>query len=392
MSLPGNFFFPNVTRDPRGKGRVLAVLDRYLIKEVLLTFFATVLVLLATVISYRLADYLHKAASGLLAQEAIFLLLGLQAVSFLVILIPPALLLSIMLALGRLYRDSEMTALIACGVGPGAVYRPLFLLAVPIALAMTGLSLYLVPRCMHLQLELQNQARQEAAVSLFRPGVFREIADGKHVIYIGAVEEGGRELRKVFVRSLDDQEAAITTAERGHQEIDPDTEVRYLILLDGHRYQGTPGKSDFYSVQFQRMAVQVDTGPAEQVWVKRQAIPTALIWNTPNLYYRAELHSRFAGPITLLLMAFLAPLVAHTQPREGRYGRLLAAMMIYILYVNLLEVGRSWIANGAVWPALGLWWVHGLMLLLGLGLWSYQYGWPGQWFKRRPAAPAPHEA
>ena len=98
-----------------------SIIDRYLIREIGLTFLATVLVLLALVLSHRLAGYLSKAASGLLARDAIFVLLGLQSLYFLIVLIPLAFLLSVMLTLGRLYHDHEMMVLTACGYGPLSV-------------------------------------------------------------------------------------------------------------------------------------------------------------------------------------------------------------------------------------------------------------------------------
>ena len=81
-----------------------SIIDRYLIREVGLTTLATLSVLLTIVLSHRLADYLSKAATGLLASNAIFLLLSLQTAYFLAVLMPLAFLLSIMLTLGRLYR------------------------------------------------------------------------------------------------------------------------------------------------------------------------------------------------------------------------------------------------------------------------------------------------
>lgn len=111
-----------------------SIIDRYLIREIGLTFLATVLVLLALVLSHRLAGYLSKAASGLLARDAIFVLLGLQSLYFLIVLIPLAFLLSVMLTLGRLYHDHEMMVLTACGYGPLSVYRAAFMLAAPLAL------------------------------------------------------------------------------------------------------------------------------------------------------------------------------------------------------------------------------------------------------------------
>ncbi len=348
--------------------------DRYLIKEISLTFFATILVLLTTVLSFRLAGYFSQAASGLLAQDVIWLMIGLQAIRFLVILIPPALLLSVVLTLGRLYQDNEMVALSVCGGGPSIIYRPLFLLLLPMTLMLTGLSLYLVPLCMELHLELQFQARQNAQISIITPGAFRELNNGKYAIYVGGASHDGRELHNIFIRSIDNDQVAVITSQRGHQKIEPETGIRYVVLEDGYRYQGAAGSGKAGTLHFQRLIFQIDNEPISQTEIKREAIPTEQLLKSPSPIHRAELHERFASPVSLLVLGFLSPLLAHTQPREGRYGRIVGAILVYIIYSNLLEIGYAWLANGVLWQPLGLWWVHGLPILLGFGLWWYRYG------------------
>jgi lipopolysaccharide export system permease protein len=353
---------------------VLSKIDRYLLKELLLTFIATLLVLIAMALSNRLAIYIGKAASGLLARDAIFLLLGLQGIRFLVLLAPLALMLSAMLTLGRFYRDNEMTALMACGLGPGAVYRPLFLMVIPLAILLAGMSLYLLPLSLSLQAEVQARARQDAEITLFTPGTFREIADGDHVVYIGALTEGGRELRHIFVRSRTPDGFAVTTGERGYQEIDPDSGARYIVLNNGYRYQGNPGQSEFYSVQFERLAVHAGFAPMEERRIDRETVPTGQLLSSDQPDDVAEFHQRLSGPVGLPVIAFLAPLLARSRPREGRYGRVVIAILVLTVYVNLLNVGGSWLSHGVLWPVLGLWWVHGLFVLLGVILWVYHYG------------------
>lgn len=358
--------------------KVFSRLDRYLIKEVMLAFFATVLVLLAILLSHRLAGLLSSAASGRLAKDAIFVMLGLQAIRYMVVLLPAGFLLGAMLALGRLYRDNEMTALTGCGVGPGAVYRPLLLLAMPMAAVAAGLSLYVVPQAVDLYYEMRTQARRYAQVSMFTPGRFQEVDGGRHVIYVGGLGDGGRELRKVFIQSLLGREIAITTAEHGHQEIDPQSGVRYVVLQDGYRYEGFPGRRDYRRVQFQRLSVRMDVEPVEEGWRRRETVPTWELLAEPSAEHVAELHERIGSPISLLLLALLAPLLAHARPREGRYARVVAAVLVYAIYINLLGVGSAWLEHGKVWPALGLWWVHGLLVIsiLGLALHQYGSGWP----------------
>lgn len=351
-------------------------IDRYLIKEVMLAFIATVIVLLAMVLSHRLAGLLSSAASGALSRDAIFVLLGLQAIRLLVVLMPVGFLLGIMLALGRLYRDSEMTALTACGVGPGRIYRPLFMVAVPMALVLAGLSFYVVPWAVDLYFDLRFQARQHAQVSMLTPGQFREVLGGQHVIYIKELDRRSQELHKIFVQSTTRDDIAITTGERGYQEVDPESGARYVVIRNGHRYEGFTGRGDYRLGDFKRLAVRVDTGPVEEGWSRRETLPTQTLVDSPEPWHRAELHARIGGPLSLLLLTGLAPLLARSKPREGRYGRVVAAILVYTIYINLLSIGEAWLGRGYLWPWLGLWWVHALVLLFLLGLWTYQYGLP----------------
>jgi lipopolysaccharide export system permease protein len=358
---------------------VFSTVERYLVKEVALTFVATVLILLAMVLSNRLVSYLNQVASGLLSKDSIITLLGLQAIRFLVVVVPLGFLLSTVLALGRLHRDSEMVALTACGVGPGSLYRSLFGLAIPLAAVLTALSFYAVPLSSALQHQLLLRARQEAEVSMFTPGTFREVANGKQVIYVETLSEEEREIGKVFIQSEIPGGIAITTGERGYQQIDPESGVRYLILENGYRYEGNPGQGDYQNMHFQRLSVRVNFTPAEQTWHPRETIPSRELLQSTNSLYVAEFHRRLSGPMSLLVLAFLAPLLAYAHPKEGRYGRIVVAVLIYAIYSNLLEIGQSWLARGQWWSTLGLWWVHGALLMVGVGLWVYQYGiafWP----------------
>lgn len=362
-----------------------SIIDRYLAREIGLTLLATALALMAIILSHRLALYLSKVANGLLARDSIFLLLGLQAVELLVVFLPLAFLLSIMLTLGRLYRDHEMAALAACGYGPLSIYRAVFILAVPLALITSGLSLYLLPITMELQFEALAKARKEAEVSMFTPGTFREVMNGQHVVYVGALN--GTELRNVFIQSREaNGTLSVTTGEQGHQEVDEEG-TRHIILDHGYRYRGQPGLNNYEMIQFERAILRVDTAPPPQSWQHRETVPLRQLWNTSDPRLKAELQMRFSSPIQILIIALWAPPLARTQPRQGRYGRVVAAVLLYAVNFNLIGIGESWLSHGTVGAALGLWWVHGLFLLLGVGL-LLQHHFGGLGFRpsRRAAA------
>ncbi len=356
---------------------MLPRIDRYLIREVLLTLLGTVLVLVAIMLSNRLAGFLSKAAAGDLAREAILMLLGLQALRLLVVLVPVSFLLAVLLTLGRWYRDNEMTALAACGFGPGAVYRALFSLAVPLALVLAVVSLYLLPMAMAMEFDLRVRARQEAELSVFSAGAFREVGDSGHVVYVESVDRDDGEIRRVFIQSRQGDATAITTAVRGRQEVDPESGARYLVLDDGQRFEdATGGGGGYRSVRFERLALRVDKPPAARSALRQEARPAADLLASGDPGALAELHGRVGGPLSVLVIAFVAPLLAHANPREGRYGRVIAGVLLYVIYLNLLGVGQAWVEHGSVPASVGLWWVHGLVLAVGAVLWLRHYGRP----------------
>lgn len=374
----------------QGKRGVLSRIDRYLIKEVALSFAATIVVLLAITLCFRLVAYLTQVASGALAQDAILMLLGLQAIRLFILLISPALLLSIMLTLGRLYRDSEMVALAACGVSPVTLYRPLWLLGVPLALLAGWLSLHVVPMSVALLGELEQLARQNAQVAIVTPGTFREALKGQLVIYADGLSEDGRELSKVFVLHRRPQGTAVMTGKRGYLETDPVSRARYVVLADGYRYVGSPGQQNFQTLHFERLSILVDLPPPDPAQQRRQGMSTAALWASDDKADIAQFHERLSNPLAVLLVVFVTPLLARAQPREGRYGKVVAAVLVFAIYINLLGVGQSWLAQGVIPPGFGLWWAHGLFALLGFALWMHHYG-GGFRFANRQAVRISHE-
>ena len=91
---------------------------------------------------------------------------------YLTILVPIALFLAIMLALGRLYRDSEMPAMMACRVGPTDIYRPLSMLLIPLALAVGWLATEIAPAALSNIERIGVEARRQADLASIEPGLF----------------------------------------------------------------------------------------------------------------------------------------------------------------------------------------------------------------------------
>lgn len=351
------------------------LIERYLTGEVLRTLMGVLLVLLVIFLSNQLVRFLADAAAGKLPGNIILALLALNGIKYLILLVPLSLYLAILLVLGRLYRDSEMTALAACGVGGTRLYRPIFLLAVPLALAQGAMALWLVPATEAYEYELIARARQDMEITAVQPGRFQEGSAGRRVFYSEEIEDGTR-LHGVFIHlRREGGAAALLSADGGHLETDPRTGERYLVLTDGYRYEGTPGAGDFRMVQYDSHGLRLRppelAAPAEPPMDTR---PSAALWGAPEPAAAAELQWRLSMPLGVLTLALLAVPIGRVDPRSGRFGRLFVAVLIYVAYVNLLALAQTWTERSAIPAALGLWWVHGLVVLLSVGLLMRQYG------------------
>ncbi|UEX77041.1 LPS export ABC transporter permease LptF [Sediminicurvatus halobius] len=352
-------------------------LSRYLVREVLTTWLAVTVVLVVVLLANRLARFMAEAASGEFPVDAIFALLGLKLVSNLGTLLPASFFLAVMLALGRLYRDSEMTALAGCGVGPARLYRALFALAIPLAVGVAAVSLVLGPTAERLADQTLAQARQDAQFQGVQPGRFLEV--GGATVYVAAVDGSGR-MQGVFARLPGPEGETVVVAEQASRRLDPEAGDDFLVLEDGHRYDGTPGQGAWRLMRFARHGLRIAEPEPVSLAASRDALPpTALLGG--GLSAQAELQWRLSPPVMVLVLALAALPLARSAPRSGRYGRLVGAVLIYLLYFNLLYAAEDWMSDGFTPPVVGVWWVHAVALVLALGVMRWRLG-PLRWRER----------
>lgn len=350
---------------------MLRVIDRYLLKEVGLNWLAVTLVLWLIVVSNRLAGYLGEAAAGDLPANVIFTLLGLKSVDYLVVLLPLTLYLGVLLAFGRLYKDSEMAALGACGIGPAQLYRPLLGLALLVALLVGALALYVAPRTAALGYAVRARAEGATDLSVITAGRFHETGNGKMVFYAERVSPDREHLERLFVRAEQDGVPTLLTAERAHPARDAKTGDRFLVMEDGYRYQGFPGDPVFRILQFARHGVRLESSEVLNPRVKHNAISSAQLWGSQDRHDIAELQWRLSLPLAAVCLVLLAVPLSRSTPRAGRFGKLFSAILIFIVYYNLLGTAQVWVEKGTLAPLPGLWWVHAVPVSITLALFYF---------------------
>ena len=367
-----------------------SIVDRYLARETVLTWVAVTVILMLILLSNRFALLLGDAAAGRLPRDTVFALLGLASVTYFIVVIPVALFLAVMLALGRLYRDSEMTTFMACGVGPWQIYRPILSITAVLAMVLALLSLQVAPWAARMTDLIRSYGRHSAQVGSFVSGSFKQDQQGRGVLYAAGVSAGGRELRGVFMAGPNGEREDVVSAASGTRIISGDEGAGTLVLQDGYRYDGVPGKADFRIVKFGQYSIRLSPGAPAAGPESYSSMPTpALLRNaTPDAL--SEFQWRVSVPLSALLLVFLAVPLARTSPRQGRYGRLFIAILAYVIYNNLLGVARVWLQRSLLPAAIGIWWVLALFLVAAVALLYQQYGWRGLWFTPAGKAHADH--
>ncbi len=353
----------------------MRILDRYIFREIAWTWFGVTGVLLLILLTNQFARVLGDVAKGKLPKYAALDVIALSAVQYLTILVPVGLFLSVMLAMGRLYRDSEMPAMMACRVGPFGIYRPLALLLIPVVLGVSWISLEGGPRALTKIERIGAEARREADLASIEPGRFTTFGPDQAVVY-GERLAADRGLETVFLqRRVEGGDIEVVVAERGEQVETENPDTRLLVLHNGRRYEGTPGTSRFRVVEFAEHGIPYRLPGLEPSDPEPRAMPVPDLVRADSLEARAELQWRIAVPLSTLLLAFLAVPLSRSRPRAGRYGRIALALLVFIIYLNMLNAAKAWVEQGTLSPAIGLWWVHGVVLLLTLSILSFQNGW-----------------
>ncbi|MFA5589519.1 MAG: LPS export ABC transporter permease LptF [Lysobacteraceae bacterium] len=334
------------------------IIDRYLMRQLVAAFVACLLVLVLVSMGGLVADLLSKIARGKLPPGLLISQLGLRALDFLPLLLPLSLFLAVLLAYGRMYRDSEMAVLASAGLGIRRLARPLLWLAVPVALMVGVTSLWLSPLALRTSQAMIEAANKSLLVAGLEPGRFVEMPGRNGVVYISQMDDDGRHFRRLFVHNERDGRIDVVTAQAGELYQESMGEERYLRLIDGFRVEGALGSDAFRMMRFAGNDIRLpDVEPGNVGRAEQRMTPRELA-QTKEPVEQAELHWRIATPLATLLLALLALPLSHSPPRSTRYGRVMVALLGYIVYLNMLALGRSFLASGTIPAWLGLWWVH----------------------------------
>ncbi len=354
---------------------LISVLDKMIAKDLLKTLVSVWTVIVVIIVSRKFIKILDKAVEGHISNETLLTILALKTVSAGISLLPAATFMALLMVLGRLYKDQEMSAIATAGGGAGTLYRAVFLLVLPLSLLASGLSLYASPWAENRVQKMMNQDEQSSDIRGIAAGKFSEYSRGDLVFYVESLGKDNK-MQHVFMHDRKKDKLSIVTAEYSRFEELPGG--RYLIFENGERIQGRPGDYNYVIESFKEYAVRVQERAVSNI-LNANALPTSALLTTKAPRNIAELQNRIALPIAILLLAFLSVPLARISPRGGVYGSMTMGFLVYFSYGNLSSVTQSWVIKGSIPPWPGAFWVTLLMVIVGLVLLADWYGF--QWLK-----------
>lgn len=357
------------------------ILYRYFAREVFTTMIAVAGIVLVIAMGWRFSGYLSEAARGLYTPDVLFLLMGYRLPGFLELILPISFFLAIMLAYGRLYVDSEMVVLQSCGLSPARLMFITLTLSVVVMLATAALTLWLKPageaRVEQMIVNQQNLTEFDTLA----PGRFQNLRSGKRVTYTERLNDDGN-LQNLFINEVRSGEEFgakdVTTvaAENGTSIVDA-AGNRFLVLYNGTRYSGKPGRNDYRVVKYDEYGQLIAKEEKKIYYRRRSALPTAELVDNQTPTNISELQWRISVILMVPVIAVMAIPLSRVNPRQGRFTRLVPGMLLAFAYVISLSSARSAVEKGQISTSLGIWWVHGIFIFIVWMLYHlHWFAWP----------------
>ena len=359
------------------------ILYRYVNRQLFQTTAVVAFVLVMVLVSGRFINYLAEAAVGDIAADVLFTIMAFRLPEFLQLIIPLSLFISILLVLGRMYVDHEMVVLRACGVSQGTLVRALSAPVLVTTVLVAFFALHVTPRGEAEVGRIFDEQRDRSVLELLTPGRFHVQGSGGEyrATYAEQLDREAGMLREIFISDFrppaqgngEEGEMLTVWAETGR--LVEREGVRFLELRDGRQYQGKPGDVNFQRSAFDQALVRIGPEGDGRREPGTSALPTLELFERGTADAVAELHWRFSLILIVPVMMLAAIPLSRVQPRQGRFGKLVPAILMYLLYAGFIMVVCGWISDTAVEErtlAENTLWVH----MSAIGVVFALYAWP----------------
>lgn len=356
------------------------IISRYIRRELSYTVITVTAILVLIGMSNQIATILGKAVHGQLAKDAVLYIVAFSMPYFLTILIPIGVFIAVYTVFTRLYYEQEMIILQMSGIDNSQVIKIIALPLAFITIFTAFINFWLAPAVLRYRDILMEQAAVIDAVTMLAEGHFQMVAGGKYVIYVQSADSKKRTLSHIFVAEQPKEPSVQSTKTKPRKdkikndrwdifvsregrevELPEMANKRFVIMKDGFQYQGLPGTNEFYRLKFSDYGFEL---PQQNVQnrLHRHSKKTTELLTSDNLRDQAELQTRLNFIISPIALAFLALAFSKLQPRQSRFARLLPAIIVTLVYYNLMLASEDWIARGVIPVMIGSLWLHAIII------------------------------
>lgn len=354
------------------------IIDRYLVRQVAMPSFLVSAVLMIIFVGYSLSRFLTKADTGLLDTGEVALLTLLKVLIALEVLLPIGLFFGLMLGLGKLHSDSEIVAMQASGMSEFRMVRPVVSLAIPLALVIATMSVFVRPWAYAQTYETLAIAEASADIDRIKAGQFyltRETAlsrqtalsreenghggDRERAIFIEKISQD-QALERIFIRTRIGNELQIVSSQTGVFTERPRAAYHKLELNHARIFKRVDDGPDLFA-RIDHFTMNIANEQPEPAAYKAKSMGSPQLMRSLDPVDQAEYQWRVSTPVSTLLLALLAVPLSRSKPRHGRYAKLLLALVIYAAYFNLIGISRTWVEQQAT---TSIWWTPLLLALV----------------------------
>jgi lipopolysaccharide export system permease protein len=347
------------------------MIQRYLMKNVLLSLLGLTTLLLFIFMSNQFVRYLNKVAMGQLPIMVLAKLMLIELPNLLVLLLPLGFYVAILMTYSRMYADSEMIILEASGLGRSFLIKVTLKMAIMLSLLLAWMMFWLTPTISTIRTTLLHSVGIKTLIQTMSPERFHVLPHQSTVFYVNHLNQDKTIANGIFLAKQTEKKGQkgwqILTAERGILTFNQD-KSDVLVFENGHEYEGMAHQLDWQHVDFKRFETKLPK-PEVHLSDDLRTYKTKLLWPFwQSKEKAAEFYWRLSVPLMLMILSVIAVPLSYVNPRSGKFAKFFPAILIYVVYANFMFIARDWVSSGKVPIWLGMWWLHGLFMAVAVFL------------------------
>ncbi|HEY8606225.1 MAG TPA: LPS export ABC transporter permease LptF [Noviherbaspirillum sp.] len=348
------------------------IFQRALRRELVSTAGAVFTTLFTITITVMLIKILGQAAGGKVSSQDVIALIGFAALKYLSIILILTGFISVLVVVTRSYQDSEMVVWFASGLSLSRWIKPVLWFALPIVVVTSLLSFIVTPWANQQSAEYRERYEKREDIARISPGKFQESSSSDRVFFVEGTSNDATHVRNIFVNTVRNGQDSLVVAKEGTVVVDERGD-KFLVMDQGRRYDNVTVGEDLRLTIFDRYGVLVARQSATLVGdLSASALPTLALLADMNRFNRAELLWRLSLPVMGLLLMLLAIPLGFVNPRGGRSANLLIALLVFIIYSNMVSVFQTAVQQQRLSLGLAAWPLHLTAAMLIVLLFSWR--------------------